>query len=220
MVWLKRILLGMVMLVVLLGMSAGGVYVREYYRRHPENVVGMVLVDSSHEQQGDRLPPFGDPGRAERMLALCTWLQPVGVVRLSGSMDALADRPGIPETSKPLLEAMFNRTHYCAATLNEMQSFAAEVRDPDPPASLGDLPLVVLSQGKAPEADEAFGVTLEQAHAVRLVWNELQLELTALSSRGRRFVAEHSGHPIQIEQPELVIDTVSELVETLRAEAL
>lgn len=202
---------------VLLGMSAGGVYVREYYRRYPENVVGMVLVDSSHEQQGDRLPATGDSGEAERMLALCRWLQPLGVVRASGALDTIIDRPGVPESSKPLLRAMLNRTGYCSATLNEMQGFAMEVHDPEPPSSLGDLPLVVLSQGKPPEADEAFGVSLDEARAMRMVWNGLQEELTALSSRGQRFVAERSGHPIQLEQPELVIDTVTDLVRTLRA---
>ncbi|MGE0622010.1 MAG: alpha/beta fold hydrolase [Pseudomonadales bacterium] len=202
---------------VLLGMSAGGVYVREYYRRYPDDVVGMVLVDSSHEQQGNRLPESGDPSQMERMLTLCRWLAPVGVVRLSGALDMLTDQPGIPETAKPLLKALYNRTTYCRGISNEMQAFAGDVRDVDPPASLGDLPLVVLSQGKEPEADETFGMTLEQARAMRREWDVLQQELTALSSRGERFVAEESGHPIQLEQPELVIDTVTDLIRVLRA---
>lgn len=201
---------------VLLGMSAGGVYVREYYGRYPDDVVGMVLVDSSHEQQGNRLPETGDASQMERMLALCRWLQPVGAVRLSGALDMLTDQPGIDAQSKPLLKAMFNRSAYCRAISNEMQAFAGDVRDADPPASLGDLPLVVLSQGKAPEADETFGMTLEQARAMRVVWDVLQRELTALSSRGQRFVAYHSGHPIQLEQPALVIDTAGDLIRSLR----
>jgi len=201
---------------VLLGMSAGGVYVREYYRRHPEGVVGMVLVDSSHEQQGNRLPQTGDPSEMDRMLTICGWLQPVGVVRLSGALDMLTNQPDIDERTKPLIRAMVNRTGYCRAIANEMQGFAGDIRQADPPASLGDLPLLVLSQGKEPQADERFGVTVEQARAMRVVWNGLQLELAALSSRGKRFVAERSGHPIQLEQPELVIDKVGDLVRSLR----
>jgi pimeloyl-ACP methyl ester carboxylesterase len=34
---------------VLVGWSAGGVYVREYRRLHPEHVKAMLLVDSSHD---------------------------------------------------------------------------------------------------------------------------------------------------------------------------
>lgn len=37
---------------VLVGHSLGGVYVRSYAARHMEQVAGMVLVDSSHEEQG------------------------------------------------------------------------------------------------------------------------------------------------------------------------
>jgi len=36
---------------VLVGHSLGGINIRLYASQHPENVVGMVLVDSSHEEQ-------------------------------------------------------------------------------------------------------------------------------------------------------------------------
>lgn len=35
--------------IVLVGWSAGGVYIREYFSQFPAAVRGMVLVDSSHE---------------------------------------------------------------------------------------------------------------------------------------------------------------------------
>jgi pimeloyl-ACP methyl ester carboxylesterase len=50
--------------IVLVGWSVGGMYAREYYRQFPEHVKGMVLVDSSHEQQLQRL---GDPTSATRI---------------------------------------------------------------------------------------------------------------------------------------------------------
>jgi pimeloyl-ACP methyl ester carboxylesterase len=34
---------------VLVGHSAGGIYVRRFTRKHPDQVIGMVLVDSTHE---------------------------------------------------------------------------------------------------------------------------------------------------------------------------
>ncbi len=39
---------------VLVGHSLGGVYVRAFQRRYPELVKGLVLVDSSHEEQLNR----------------------------------------------------------------------------------------------------------------------------------------------------------------------
>lgn len=41
--------------VVLVGHSAGGMYVRAFAALYPEQVAGMVLVDSSHESQGQVL---------------------------------------------------------------------------------------------------------------------------------------------------------------------
>ncbi|MEZ4735041.1 MAG: alpha/beta fold hydrolase [Caldilineaceae bacterium] len=41
---------------VLVGHSIGGAYVRLYAHNYPKRVVGMVLVDSSHEAQSARLP--------------------------------------------------------------------------------------------------------------------------------------------------------------------
>jgi pimeloyl-ACP methyl ester carboxylesterase len=201
---------------VLLGMSAGGVYVREYFRRFPGDVVGMVLVDSSHEQQRGRLPPAGNPADMERLVTLCRWLQPIGVVRWLRSFDALVNQPAVPEGLRPLLLANLNQTHHCAAMQDEITSFTAELMDADPPTSLGDLPLMVLSQGNEPLGSEASGVTDQEASAQRAVWDELQEELAALSSRGQRLIAERSGHVIQLEQPELVIDAVAALVAELR----
>lgn len=59
---------------ILVGMSAGGVYVREYFDAYPEGVVGMVLVDSSHEEQGLRLPSEGGSLLAlAQPLAICSY---------------------------------------------------------------------------------------------------------------------------------------------------
>ena len=43
--------------------------------------------------------------------------------------------------------------------------------------------------------------------------SELPAELAALSPRGKRVVAEQSGHYIQVEQPKLVIEAIREVVE-------
>ena len=41
---------------VLVGHSVGGLYVRLYAHEHPDQVAGMVLVDTTHEEQFMRLP--------------------------------------------------------------------------------------------------------------------------------------------------------------------
>ncbi|MCB1685265.1 MAG: alpha/beta hydrolase [Pseudomonadales bacterium] len=200
---------------ILVGMSAGGVYVREFYRRHPNNVVGMVLVDSSHEQQGMRLPQPEGEQTFRRMLALCTWLQPLGVVRAFNVLDGQLSQYEIPADLRARLSARMNQSHTCAVIQDETTGFATEVRDMEPPASLGSLPLVVLSQGKKPEANEQFGITEAFAIAQFAQWQIMQQELVALSSNSRHLVAERSGHVIQFEQPELVVSAITDLVKEL-----
>jgi hypothetical protein len=58
---------------------------------------------------------------------------------------------------------------------------------------------------------------LEQEAAAR---NELQQELVSLPTNGRQIVASESGHHIYADQPQLVIDSVHELVQLLRTKRL
>ena len=69
---------------------------------------------------------------------------------------------------------------------------------------MNNLPLLVLVQGaKAPEmSDERFQR-----------WQELQLDLTKLSSNSQYIIAENSGHLIPLEQPDLIVSAVRQLVD-------
>ncbi|HIG43838.1 MAG: alpha/beta hydrolase [bacterium] len=198
--------------IVIVGMSAGGVYVREFYKNFPGQIVGMVLVDSSHEQQGFRLPGGDDDSSIQLVLEACRFLQPTGLIRVLRLLDGFVDDIMPDSVSKDFVsgfKAALNRSHSCSAIYWEMESFGIEVNDENLPASLGDLPLTVLSQGN--EVDEA-------GQEQRDVWNLLQLELAALSTRGQRFVAENSGHVIQFEQPQLVIDKIVLMVKSFQTD--
>jgi pimeloyl-ACP methyl ester carboxylesterase len=45
---------------------------------------------------------------------------------------------------------------------------------------------------------------------------ELQSKLAQSSSFGKQIVAENSGHSVQLDQPELIIDAVRDMVEESR----
>jgi hypothetical protein len=44
----------------------------------------------------------------------------------------------------------------------------------------------------------------------------MQIEMTGLSSKGKRIVAEQSGHYIHLQQPEIVIEAIKEVISELR----
>jgi pimeloyl-ACP methyl ester carboxylesterase len=79
-------------------------------------------------------------------------------------------------------------------------------------ASLGDLPLIVISRthGGYPDGMSIPADSLESERKA------LQKDLALLSSAGRLVVAPASGHNIHLEDPDLVIRSIREIVEEAR----
>lgn len=55
---------------------------------------------------------------------------------------------------------------------------------------------------------------LDQAGMAEEVWQELQADLAGLSANSRTLVAEKSGHRVQMDQLEFVVEAIREMVET------
>ena len=72
---------------------------------------------------------------------------------------------------------------------------------------------IVLSRG-LPEPDPRISAIENQP--VWEVMQEWQSELVGLSSEGKQVIAEESGHHIQLDQPDLVIEAIQDLVDALR----
>jgi pimeloyl-ACP methyl ester carboxylesterase len=203
---------------VLVGHSAGGVYARAFAHQYPSEVLGMVLVDSSHESQNARFPTrFQEySARQNAMVRLCKVISPIGAIRLAKLYHTM-----IPENittsdwGAAAMSTMY-RTSYCDSSYDEIVAITEAFSQPGGPASLGDMPLIVLSAGgtfkEMPEAIvKAVGQdTLDQMEQVS---QEMQRELAGLSSQGEQVIAEQSTHYIQWDQPKLVIEAIREMVE-------
>jgi len=78
---------------------------------------------------------------------------------------------------------------------------------------IGDKPLIVLTASPT-STDEA--IPPEQQQDANRIHQELQRELLGLSTSSRQVIATKSGHNIQREEPQLVIDAVLDVVEQVR----
>ena len=78
-------------------------------------------------------------------------------------------------------------------------------------APLRPMPLIALARGRPEDPGVPF---LEQDERL---WRQLQRELAELVPGGRLVVATHSGHNIQDEQPQLVLDTLRQVVHAVRS---
>ena len=116
--------------------------------------------------------------------------------------------------------ATMYRTPYCSAAYDEMIIFTGSLSQPEGPASQGDLPLIVLSAGASFDQMPAAVVTAigrDTLTQVIQVSQELQQELASLSTQGVQVIAEKSGHYIQWDQPDLVIDAIRTMVMQVRS---
>ena len=57
-------------------------------------------------------------------------------------------------------------------------------------------------------------------HEVYLVLEKLQMELAQRSTGGKLIIVENSGHHIQHDQPEVVVDAVRDVVEAVRRKSI
>ncbi len=68
--------------VILVGWSLGGYHVRAYATKHEPNVAGLVLVDSSHEDQAARFKAAGIRGGTSVVAPYLSIAANLGVLRL------------------------------------------------------------------------------------------------------------------------------------------
>jgi len=200
---------------IVVGHSAGGVYVRTYASLYPTEVAGLVLVDSSHEGQAVRYPPeWQQLDQAQNsMMAFCRVVSPFGLIRLSRLFDA-AYAFKDSETKAAFLTTVY-RTRYCRVSAEEIEALADSYNGPDIAGSLGDLPLIVLTADSTEEEMQAqipsylkSVVGPEVIKKVFQVNREMQADLAGLSSRGKQTLVPNSGHMIPLDQPDVVIDAI------------
>lgn len=204
---------------ILVGASFGGHVVRLFSKKYPEEVAGIILLDARHETIDSKMPPawkkiqISGKGMYQTMLLASK----VGVVKLLGKI--MGERAAPPIVMKlPLeirttyLEVGF-QPKYFQSNLDELSAIVESDGQLSAAGELGNIPLIVIRHGIP---DLFANMPPEQARQSEQIWQELQMKLANLSSDSQLLVAENSGHGIQIDQPELVVDTIRQMVETVR----
>ena len=194
---------------VLVGHSLGGMNMRLYASSYPGDVAGMVLVDSAHEDQFSLFSKIKEPleMRVLKIPLLYKSLSILGVIRLSTFWIQLD--PKVPPQIQTMILAVLTRTKNLFTITDEyfaIKEDAAQLRAA--PKTLGDIPLVVLAHAKGPILKGISDEQKHQAMEIERIFYDLQVELSHRSHNGKLIIATKSGHNIQIDQPELVIDAV------------
>jgi pimeloyl-ACP methyl ester carboxylesterase len=190
---------------VLVGHSVGGIIGRHYAQKYPEKVVGMVLVDSANEKQFLRFPPEIRASARKSMasITLLKLLSATNILALVPSM--IPSETNASEEENNTHKALLITNPYFVSQM-ELEiglQLNAQTRPVD---TLGDIPLIVLSHS-VPSP----GLPGDVSEPYESAWQEIQLEHSMLSTNGKLVKVENSGHNIQLDRPDVVIEAIQEI---------
>ncbi len=232
---------------IMVGHSLGGGTIQLYANTYPDDVCGLVLVDSGHENiiekmaeqhmrfertiTGFTVTDANSPQLAGQPLSqkLFLWLtssklgqiiaEYTGIQRLY--LQSFCRKPGTVECPiSPIINSRTVAPATFRTTSQEILDYpnsAQELRLS--PDHLSNLPMIVIANGKG-----FFYNQLNHTHMSDIeiafnqkVWDPLQRALAAKSSKGKLVIAHKSGHRIQDTEPELIVTAVKELVDGYKA---
>jgi len=214
---------------VLVGHSYGGWVVRLYASTYPAEVAGMVLVEGGADNPlrmlaDGRVVHASDLAKGRPIPAVKS--TPLHLIDISPAVQAQmragmkedvehandAPRNKLPADAQRMRTWALGQLGHIAAGVNpfdneelaEMRAERAKTQ-----YSLGDKPLIVLTRG-LPEEHGPDAKALEEEH------RRDHTALATTSRNGKLIVATHSGHHVQLDEPELVVKSIREVVEAAR----
>jgi pimeloyl-ACP methyl ester carboxylesterase len=210
---------------VLVGHSFGTFTVLLYASTYPGDVVGMVLVDpidpsewlTMNEVEARKLTRairFARYGAllarmgVARFISVLVRLGVPGLARTSVSLltggtipearRIIAPMMKLPAELRPIIGALWTQPKFFDAIASQAETLPQSAAQIAATGDYGDIPLVVLSASSLSPAQM-------KGHEA----------LARRSSQGKNIIASKSGHWIQLDEPDLVIESIREVVESL-----
>jgi pimeloyl-ACP methyl ester carboxylesterase len=184
---------------VLAGHSVGGVYAMTYAARYPEQVAGLVLLDSASPRQFTVLPDYsGQYALITRLYGVLPTLARLGVGQLVPALSANE----VPGDAGKQARAFARSPHSARTARDEVSTYHRSFAQAQALTTFGSKPLVVVT-ASATLADTAG-------------WAVAQQQLAALSSNADRRTV-HSSHLGLLDHPTSFPGSVAAIADVIRA---
>lgn len=195
---------------ILVGHSLAGITLAPFVTSNSEDIAAVVLVDASHYDQINRFPTEINNMDQPPPRWIIDLLMPFGIARL------ITPSIVFPNTNAEDRINVVGRAvalNNLIGTLDEMENVEALADEASNLRSFGDIPVVVIT-GASPTRNDALPENIRDD--MTRIWNELQVDHLNLSTDSHQILALESGHYVQIDEPEVVIDTILDLITKIR----
>jgi len=201
---------------ILVGHSFSGINARIFANKYPNEVSGIILVDSSHEEQIKKLPRqrdiFSILLNSHDGHTILLGLTALGITRL---YNRLTYDYKLPDKIRNMLLATNSTTQFMHSFIDEWSIFPSTLEYVSKTGqNLADKPLVVITAGMQPDDKECArrGFDNISCQAAYNTWQVLQKNLVTKSTRSKQIIAENSGHNIPVDAPHVIVDAVKAML--------
>ncbi len=166
---------------VLVGHSYGGLFVRAYAACYPDDVAGLVLLDSAHPDQWTRTPAGQEQyANDSRIYSIARVLARLGVLRILPNPLTIPPAGLAPQQAAEW-QAIYGATQFWDTTEAESRALSATMAQVRSAAALSPgVPVLVVSAGEHIHADAN--------------WAMFQHELAAITPSSRQIVIAGATH--------------------------
>jgi pimeloyl-ACP methyl ester carboxylesterase len=199
---------------ILVGHSFGGMLTRFFVQKYPQDVAGVILVDSQYPSDEKYLSP--------QLYKMVNQGLPGGFLKFANTFGAarLMFKNMFPANAQyqyqnSIMPALLYKS--ADATLEEQDHMKSVKTEATTINTFGSVPLYVITAGDKTKYD-SFIKDQKIKNEMLGAWDKMQKDLLNLSTDSKQIIAEKSGHYINQDQPEVIEKAVNDMVEKVSAQ--
>lgn len=193
---------------ILVGHSLGGLFVRFFVKKYPNDVAGVILVDSQFPNDEKYLSPElykmvnqGLPG------GFLKFANTFGIARLM--FKGMFPNEEKYKYQNTMMPALIHKSAY--AVLEEQDNMESIKIESAKITSFGSIPLTIITAGDNNRFNSFIENEKLRTEMIN-AWSKMQKDLLSLSTNSKQVIALNSGHYINQDQPEIIENTINEMI--------
>ncbi|KPE52158.1 alpha/beta fold hydrolase [Chryseobacterium indologenes] len=196
---------------ILVGHSFGGMLSRFFVAKYPQDVAGVILVDSQY--------PEDEKFLSSELYAMVNQGLPAGFLKFANTFGAarLMFKNMFPNKTEyqhqnSLMPALLYKSAY--GVLEEQEQMKAIKKNASGINTFGSVPLYVITAADKTRYD-SFIKDEKLKNEMLIAWDKMQKDLLKLSSDSKQILASGSGHYINQDQPKVIEDAINDMQKKL-----